>query len=72
MTLLTSAQLQLLIALDRPRSRDAIAPELRGDADWLVRSGFVIDHEDKLVGVVVRPAQDRVERPVRQTAVVFA
>jgi ribosomal peptide maturation radical SAM protein 1 len=72
MTLLTSAQLQLLIALDRPRSRDAIAPELRGDADWLVRSGFVIDHEDKLVGVVVRPAQDRVERPVRQIADVFA
>jgi len=72
MTLLTSAQLQLLIALDRPRSRDAIAPELRGDADWLVRSGFVVDYEDKLVGVVVRPAQDRVERPVRQTAEVFA
>jgi len=72
MTPLTPAQFQLLIALDRPRSRDAIAPELYDDADWLVGRGFVIDHEDKLVNVVVRPAQAKAEPPARQAADFFA
>lgn len=73
MTPLTEAQHALLVALDRPRSRTAIEPGLRGDAEWLVRQGFVIDHEDKLVGIVVRPAQiATAAQPLGQPADCFA
>ncbi len=72
MTPLTPAQRDLLIAFDRPRARDAIPPEQRVDADWLVSRGFVIDHEDKLIGIVVRPAQVAAAQPGRQAAEAFA
>jgi ribosomal peptide maturation radical SAM protein 1 len=72
MTPLTPAQRDLLIALDRPRTRDAIPPEQRADADWLVSRGFVIDYEDKLVGIVVRPAQVTTAQPMRKPADAFA
>ena len=72
MTPLTPAQHALLVALDRPRSRDAITPEQREDADWLVSRGFVVDHEDKLVGIVVRPTQVMTAQPTRQAADAFA
>lgn len=72
MTPLTPAQVRLLIALDRPRSRSAIEPELREDADWLVSRRFVVDHEDKLVGIVVRPSQVAAPQPAHQAADAFA
>ena len=72
MTPLTPEQHALLVALDRPRSRDAITPEQCEDADWLVSRGFVLDHEDKLVGIVVRPAQVATAQPTRQAADAFA
>jgi len=72
MTPLTPAQHALLIALDRPRSPSAIEPEQREDADWLVSRGFVVDHEDKLVGIVVRPAQIAATQTARQAADAFA
>jgi ribosomal peptide maturation radical SAM protein 1 len=72
MTPLNPAQLQLLISLDRPRSRDAIAGESREDAEWLVRRGFVADYEDKLVGLVVRPMQNAAAQSGCQTADSFA
>ncbi len=71
MTPLTPAQHALLVALDRARSRDAITPEQREDADWLVSRGFVVDHEDKLVGIVVRPTQVMTAQPARQPADAF-
>lgn len=72
MTPLTPAQRDLLIALDRPRTRDAITPDQRADADWLVSRGFVVDYEDKLVGIVVRPAQIAAAQTPRQAAEAFA
>ncbi|RYD65588.1 MAG: RiPP maturation radical SAM protein 1 [Sphingomonadales bacterium] len=72
MTPLTAAQHALLIALDRPRSPSAIAPEQHEDADWLVSRGFVVNHEDMLVGIVVRPAQIAATQPSRQAADTFA
>lgn len=72
MTPLTEAQYALLVALDRPRSRNAIEPELREDADWLVRHGYVIDYEDRLVGIVVRPTPvAATPQPDRQAADAF-
>jgi hypothetical protein len=72
MTALTPAQHALLVALDRPRSRSAIEPEQLDDAQWLVRRGFVVDYEDKLVGIVVRPSEIAVAaQPVRQAADCF-
>ncbi len=72
MTPLTPAQRDLLIALDRPRARDAIPAEQHADADWLVSRGFAIDYEDKLVGIVVRPAQVTAAQPRHQAADAFA
>lgn len=72
MTPLTPSQHALLLALDRPRSRDAIPPEQRADADWLVSRGFVVDYEGKLVGIVVRPAQIAAAQAPRQAAEAFA
>lgn len=72
MTPLTPGQRDLLIALDRPRTRDAIAPDQSANADWLVSRGFVIHYEDRLVGIVVRPAQCAVAQPVRRAAGAFA
>lgn len=72
MTPLTPAQRDLLIALDRPRTRDAIAPEQRADADWLVSRGFVLDYEERLVGIVVRPSQATTASPACGAAEAFA
>lgn len=72
MTPLTTAQRDLLIALDRPRTRDAIAPEQRADADWLVDRGFVLNYEERLVGIVVRPSQAMTASPACQAAEAFA
>lgn len=73
MTPLTPAQHALLVVLDRPRSRSAIKPELREDADWLVSRGFVVDYEDQLVGIVVRPTRvAAAAQPARQAAEAFA
>lgn len=72
MTPLTPTQRDLLIALDRPRARDAIPPEQRADADWLVSRGFVLDYEERLVGIVVRPSQAMTASPACQAAEAFA
>ncbi len=73
MTPLTEAQHALLVSLDRPRPRDAIKPELQEQADWLIRHGYVIDYEDRLVSIVVRPASlAATTRPACPSADAFA
>ncbi|MCA1196386.1 RiPP maturation radical SAM C-methyltransferase [Sphingomonas sp. R647] len=71
MTPLTPVQQALLVALDRPRSRNTIEPGLRGDAEWLVSCNFVVDYEDRLVSIVVRPAQAATAQPTRLAADCF-
>jgi ribosomal peptide maturation radical SAM protein 1 len=54
-TRLSPEQDAALQHLERPRSRAAIDPQFAEAADWLVARDFVIDHEGKLMSVVVRP-----------------
>lgn len=54
-TLLSPEQYAALRHLERPRPRASLDPALEAVADWLVARDFVIDHEGKLLSVVVRP-----------------
>jgi ribosomal peptide maturation radical SAM protein 1 len=62
MTRLSPGQYEALVELERPKARAAIDPALAADADWLVERDFVIEHEGKLMSVVVRPRPEVVAR----------
>ncbi|MCM2257843.1 MAG: RiPP maturation radical SAM C-methyltransferase [Vicinamibacteria bacterium] len=55
LTPLTVEQLAALIHLERARPRARLDPALQASADWLLARDFVVEHEDKLLSVVVRP-----------------
>ena len=54
-TVLSADQESALRHFERPRARATLDPTLERVADWLIARDFVLDHEGKLVSVVVRP-----------------
>jgi ribosomal peptide maturation radical SAM protein 1 len=52
---LSAAQHAALLQFERPRPRAGLDPALEAAADWLLARDFVIEHEGKLLSVVVRP-----------------
>ena len=55
MTPLSPSQYDALAQFERPRARDGLDPALAAEADWLVERAFAIEHEGRLMSVVVRP-----------------
>lgn len=58
LTKLTTEQHAALLHLHKARARERLDPDLARQAQWLFDRGFVIDHEDKLMSVVVHPRHD--------------
>lgn len=54
LTTLTMDQHAALLALEKPHARAGLDPALADHAGWLVEQGFVLDHEGKLMSLVVR------------------
>ena len=54
MTALSPAQHEALLWLEHPRARAGLDPARAEHADWLVARDFVLEHEDKLISLVVR------------------
>lgn len=68
---LSAEQLTVLLLLERARPRARLDPAHQASADWLLARDFVIEHEGKLLSVVVRPrpkAAAAVARPAGSTA----
>ena len=57
-TRLTAAQHAALLDLRKPKARRGLDPALAAPAEWLFDRGFVIDHEDILMSVVVHPRHE--------------
>ena len=55
MTPISPEKYAALLHFERPRSRAGLDPALAADADWLLARDFLIEHEGKLLSVVVRP-----------------
>lgn len=55
LTPVTAEQVAALIHFERAYGREGLDPALEATADWLVERGFMIDHEDRLISLVVRP-----------------
>jgi hypothetical protein len=55
MTPVSSEKYAALLYFERPRSRVGLDPALAAEADWLITRDFLIEHEGKLLSVVVRP-----------------
>lgn len=64
LTTLTADQLAALMELARPKSRTALDDETAAQAGWLIEHGFVIDHEDCLMSIVVNPRPEVAARRV--------
>ncbi len=54
MTALSLAQHDALLQLEHPKSREGLDPALAEQADWLIARDFVLEHEGKLMSLVVR------------------
>jgi len=55
LTSLSEAQRAALLELRKPRARHGMDPELTAEVEWLFDRGFVIDHEEIVMSVVVHP-----------------
>jgi ribosomal peptide maturation radical SAM protein 1 len=66
-TKLTIEQHDALIALERPHKRAALDPALAAETDWLIEKGFIIDYEDILISIVVRPRKREDELAPQQS-----
>lgn len=64
LTTLTEGQYAALTELARPKSRAALDADLIDHAQSLVELGFVIDHDDALMSIVVKPRADVAARRV--------